>query len=533
MLRQFGRRSIYVRLILFTVTIIAISTAFQFLFVYTVLDRDVREMAVSHQLTTAAYIAKDVDDKITLRLDFLRVAAGQFPPGAERSVEQARRWLDGNVSYRLIFPAGLALYDANGAQVAETAARGGQPADISQEKWFQAALKSRGPLIAKLYRTAPDADPFMTMAAAIRGPDGAVAAIITGTTAVLEENFLKPVYEQKIGEAGGVLVIDPDANIIITSSNRPQLLAPAAPPGVNSIHDKARAGWRGVGETTAASGRHVLSAIVSIPAAGWFLVAHQPTDQAYRPVWKVERNLLVVSTVIIGGTLVGLYLLLNYMLGPLSEAARRLHAMARQDAPVDFLTVRRDDEIGQMVTGFNSLLTTLREREDELRENEALMQHMAHHDALTGLPNLQLFRDRLRQSLGYAERNAGSLAVLYLDLDRFKPINDTYGHHIGDAVLKEVAGRVSGVLRKNDTFARIGGDEFAIILADAADKPEQADSVVEKCRKAITQPMSVEGLDVSVGVSIGIAHFPADGATEAELVQAADNRMYQAKRSRH
>lgn len=531
MLRQFGRRSIYARLVSFTVAVIAISTAFQFLFVYTVLDRDVRELAVSHQLTTAAYIANDVDDKIKLRLDFLRVAAGQFPAGAERSVEQARRWLDGNVSYRLIFPAGLALYDASGAQVAETAARGGQPGDISEENWFEAALKSPGPIIAKLYRAVPGGDPFLTMATTITGPDGTVVAIITGTTAILEENFLKPVYQQKIGEAGGVLVIDPVANMIVTSSNRPQLLAPAASPGVNPLHDKARTGWRGVEETTAASGRRVLSAIVSIPAAGWFLVAHQPTNQAYLPVWKVERNLLVVSTAIIGGTLVMLYLLLRYLLGPLTEAARRLHAMARQDAPVDFLTVRRDDEIGQMVTGFNSVLTTLREREKELRDNEALMKHMAHHDALTGLPNLQLFRDRLTQALGHAERSGGSLSLLYLDLDRFKPINDTYGHHIGDVVLKEFAQRVSGVLRKNDTFARIGGDEFAIILADAADKLGQAASVAEKCRKAITAPILAEGLVVSVGVSIGIAHFPVDGTTDAELVQAADSRMYEAKRN--
>jgi diguanylate cyclase (GGDEF)-like protein len=532
MLLQFGRRSIYVRVILFTVAIIAASTALQFLFVYTVLDRDVREMAVSHQLTTASYIAKDVDDKIKLRLDFLRVAAGRFPVGAERVAAQAQQWLNGNVSSRLVFPAGLALYSVTGQLVAETQARAGQPADISQEKWLQAALKSPVPIIATLYRPEPSADPFMTMAVAIPGPDGQPVAIITGTTAILEENFLKPVYEQKLGDSGGVLVIDPQANMIVTSSNRPQLLAPAAAPGVNPMHDKARTGWRGVGETTAASGRRVISAIVSIPAAGWFLVAHQPTDQAYRPVWKVERNLFAVSTLIIVGTLVGLYLLLSYLLGPLTEAARRLHAMARQEASVDFLTVRRHDEIGQMVTGFNSLLTTLREREDELRLNEAQMKHMAHHDALTGLPNLQLFRDRLTQGLGHAQRSGGSLSLLYLDLDRFKPINDAHGHHIGDAVLREIAQRVSGVLRKNDTFARIGGDEFAIILADAADKPGQVDNVAEKCREAITAPILADGQEVSVGVSIGIAHFPADGTTDAELVQAADKRMYQVKGAR-
>jgi diguanylate cyclase (GGDEF)-like protein len=153
---------------------------------------------------------------------------------------------------------------------------------------------------------------------------------------------------------------------------------------------------------------------------------------------------------------------------------------------------------------------------------------MAYHDALTGLPNLQLFRDRLTQGLHYAQRHEGGLALLYLDLDGFKPVNDRYGHAAGDAVLQEIARRVSGLLRKSDTVARLGGDEFAVILTGS---PDTAGLVAEKCREAICLPIRFEGHDISVGVSIGIACFPGDGASEEELLRKADGAMYEAKRS--
>jgi diguanylate cyclase (GGDEF)-like protein len=210
----------------------------------------------------------------------------------------------------------------------------------------------------------------------------------------------------------------------------------------------------------------------------------------------------------------------SYLLRPLTDVALRLHAMARGDVPVDFLSQQRHDEIGLIATGFNSLLT-------RLRESEAAMTHMAHHDALTGLPNLQLFRDRLTQALHYAQRHDGGLTLLYLDLDGFKPINDNYGHPAGDAVLREVAQRILGILRKSDTVARLGGDEFAVILSDSGDN---AELVAEKCRAAIRRPMQFEGHEIAVNVSIGIAYFPIDGTNEEELRKKADAAMYRAKR---
>jgi diguanylate cyclase (GGDEF)-like protein len=531
MVRQFGGRSIYVRLTLGALLVIGVSTGLRLLFVITVLNHDITEMGRSNQLSTATYIAKDVGAGLETRREFLRLAARHFPIGAEESADRAKRWLDGNVSYRLLFPAGLALYDVAGATIAATWQETGPAPAAAGQPWLQRAIDTPDPIVAQLYRSGSEATPSLLMAMAVRDGTGRPLAVIAGATALLEANFLKPVYEQTIGETGGVLVVDPVANQIVVSSNRPQILAPAAAPGVNPLHDKARAGWRGIGETTAASGRKVLSAIVSIPGSDWFLVAHQPIDQAYRPAERVKKNMLIVDALCVVVATVVIYVSLGYLFGPLIYAAQRLHAMARKDEPVDFLPVRRHDEIGEIVTGFNSLLRTLREKEEQLRENEALMKHMAYHDALTGLPNVTLFRDRLTQSLSYALRSNGSLTLLYLDLDGFKPINDRHGHSAGDAVLREIARRVSSLLRRNDTFARIGGDEFAVILADPEHTENQAQIVVDKCRDAICRPIDIGGMAISVGVSIGVAHFPDDGATEAELLERADSAMYRAKRA--
>jgi len=514
-LERFGSRSLYVRLTLFAALIVVLSTVVRLVVVTTLLDRDARKTAGENQFATATYIAKDVDARIRLRFDFLRLAAERF---TDDSKGKASRWLEDSLSYRLLFSGGLALYDPTGTLIAETATPGQQPASVAGQDWFAKALDSQGPLIARLYRAGDR--PFMTMATAVRDSSGRPLALLTGTAGLIEDNFLKSVYEQKVGEAGSVLVVDPVANLLVTSSLGPKFLAPAAPPGINPLHDKGRSGFRGVGETVNADGQQVLSAMVSIPAAGWFLVVQEPTDQAYRPVWLLKNNFVLFGgiSVLVASFIV--YSILAYLLGPLTEAAGRLHAMAQNDEPIDFLPLRRNDEIGMIVTCFNSLLANLREK-------EALVSHMAYHDALTGLPNLQLFRDRLTQGLHHAQRQRSDLALLYLDLDGFKPINDKYGHAAGDAVLQEIARRVTSLLRKSDTVARIGGDEFAVILAESGD---DGVLVAEKCREVVSHPISFEGQTVSVGVSIGVARYPIDGTTEEELLRAADDAMYQAKR---
>ena len=165
----------------------------------------------------------------------------------------------------------------------------------------------------------------------------------------------------------------------------------------------------------------------------------------------------------------------------------------------------------------------------ELEEARTQANHRATHDALTGLPNRTLFFDRLSHLVARAGREVERFAVAYLDLDEFKPINDTFGHATGDQVLIQTGIRLHEGLRRSDTVARLGGDEFGVLLERVADRP-MAESVVETLRRAVGQPIEIEERVVRIGFSAGIALFPEDGQDAQTLMDAADAAMYRLKR---
>ncbi len=159
---------------------------------------------------------------------------------------------------------------------------------------------------------------------------------------------------------------------------------------------------------------------------------------------------------------------------------------------------------------------------------EEQIKHLAYHDVLTGLPNRLLFKDRLTVALSHAQRDRSWLAVLFLDLDRFKVINDSLGHNIGDQLLQSVAARVQSCVRESDTVARLGGDEFTLLLP-ALNHSEDAALVAEKILEAVRYPFHIEGREFFITTSIGVSLYPEDGSDAATLIKNADTAMYQAK----
>ncbi|CAA7621917.1 EAL domain-containing protein [Magnetospirillum sp. SS-4] len=164
----------------------------------------------------------------------------------------------------------------------------------------------------------------------------------------------------------------------------------------------------------------------------------------------------------------------------------------------------------------------------EMRRKDDRIRHLAFHDALTGLANRSLLNDRLEHTIALAQREKRRIAVLFLDLDRFKAVNDTLGHDVGDQLLRVVAKRLQDLVRTTDTVARLGGDEFVILLENPADENEVA-HVGERIVALINQPMDFDGQPAHVGTSIGIAMFPEDGADAVSLMKGADTAMYAAK----
>jgi diguanylate cyclase (GGDEF)-like protein/PAS domain S-box-containing protein len=176
------------------------------------------------------------------------------------------------------------------------------------------------------------------------------------------------------------------------------------------------------------------------------------------------------------------------------------------------------------VTGFASLVQDITER----LNTERTIHYMAHHDALTGLPNRRLMQDRLNQAIMAARRKQRHVAVLFLDLDRFKVVNDTLGHDTGDFILKDVARRLVTCIREVDTVSREGGDEFVVILPDL-ERPENARVVADKILEELSRPVEIGGHEIHVTPSIGISHYPNDATDVHQLLKHADNAMYQAK----
>ncbi|MFC1706868.1 diguanylate cyclase domain-containing protein [Planctomycetota bacterium] len=163
-----------------------------------------------------------------------------------------------------------------------------------------------------------------------------------------------------------------------------------------------------------------------------------------------------------------------------------------------------------------------------LREEEHRLRTLAYKDSLTGLPNREFFRDRMAHALKVAARRKGRVALLFVDLDDFKIVNDSHGHHLGDRVLAEVAGCLLTAVRGSDTVARLGGDEFGILLEDVESSAD-AEMAAERIGRTMGQPIVLDGHDYKVGVSVGISQYPQDGADAEGLLRLADQAMYRAK----
>ena len=179
----------------------------------------------------------------------------------------------------------------------------------------------------------------------------------------------------------------------------------------------------------------------------------------------------------------------------------------------------------------NDLRQTMQRLQREIQRvkaSEASFTHLAQHDALTNLPNRLLVSDRMEQAIGQARRYGRRAALLFLDLDNFKNINDSLGHDAGDELLKEVAERLQGAVREMDTVSRQGGDEFLIVLTDVADL-DAISAAANHVLNTMTQPFSLKGMQIVTSVSIGVALYPEDGDDFAALLKHADLAMYQAK----
>jgi diguanylate cyclase (GGDEF)-like protein len=515
--------SILTRLLLIGISLVVIALVGRYFVLSKFLRDDITRVVSQQQWSLATYAARDIDHKITQRQAFLQHLAARLPAADLQRPAALAGWVASVQGTQTLFSAGLLVTDPSGKALtpAPAAARGHAGPWLPPEVLH--TLANGRVHVGRAQRYGPAAEPVLPMMLQLTDGVGRPVAVLIGLTYLSDPAFLDNLMKSRIGlSTGGFLLISPQDRLFVAASQPDMVLRPTPPEGVNTLHDQAMAGYRGTGVTVNAQGVEEISAMATVPSTGWFVVARIPTSEALVTVDHAKtfmfRNALFSMAVFLSIFITALYLLLR----PLLRAKAQAEQMSLGLAPMEPLPVHGRDEVGTLIAAFNRLLDKLNEQNDALAV-------AAHHDALTGLPNRVLLSDRLHQALAHAARHETAVAVLFLDLDLFKPINDTLGHEAGDRVLQEVARRLTAIVRGTDSVARIGGDEFVVLLCELTLPARAAtDRVAQQIIAALREPIEVAGTQRTIGVSIGCVIGNARSTPEGLLLKA-DHLMYKAK----
>jgi diguanylate cyclase (GGDEF)-like protein len=519
--------SIITRLILFGTAIAIVTATGRYFMIADFLREDLERVVSAQQEALAGYVARDIDFKIQERQKMLKRLTEALPIELIDRPGELRAWLGERHEFQPLFSQGLFLTDVRGIAIADYPVLPNRTgASYHDRDYIQAALNG-GTAVGRVILGRAANQPIVPIAVPVKDSTGKVLAVLAGITATAAPGFFDLLQQIRIGETGGFLLIDPKEQVFVAATKPELILQPTAAPGINALHDKALKGWRGSGITLNAQGIEEIAAFASVPSTGWFVVARLPTAEAFSSVKRAQHYVIRNAAIIISIFIVILVGGLAYIFRPLATAADHAMRMTSGDLPLAPLPVAREDEVGHLTAAFNRLL-------EKLMASRAELAQMASHDPLTGLPNRLLLADRMHQTLARSNRNGTGLAVLFLDLDSFKPINDRLGHEAGDLALIEIARRLSSVVREADTLARVGGDEFVVVIGDLDGVGELAQSaacaVASKCIEVLSTPMNIKNEMQSVGISIGIA-MGTGASSFDDLLSAADTAMYRAKQT--
>lgn len=520
------------RLIALGVSLVLASAVLRLLIALPPVKDLLRDLVADQQLSIASYVARDIERSIEQRRTAIQLMAHSFPRELLDQPGALSDWLLERQRLLASFRGGLYAIDTEGTSLlgGSSSVSESEPIDFRGEEWFLAALNTHAPIVSGPQRGFAAGEPIIAFAMPVRDDEGHSVAVLAGFVRLDASGFLQGLLRHSRDTGGGLLLISPADKVFVSASDPSLILKPTPGPGVNLLHDRAMEGYRGTGTTINAAGIEELAAIASIPGTGWFVVARLPVKEAFAPIQLLQSMILNSTVVALVVVLGALLLLLSRILTPLTNTARAIRDMADGKRELGQLAITRNDEVGELVQGFNRLVGRLREKEEALKDTEARLSFMAHHDALTGLLNRGILDDRLQQAVERAARNGTSFAVLFFDLDQFKPINDRWGHEVGDAVLVQVAKRLAQGRRRTDTVARFGGDEFIVLLIDLDDAHRNAGKIAEEYLARMRQPYHVGEHTLALTVSIGIAVYQGGPLTAGHLLSQADMAMYRAKR---
>jgi diguanylate cyclase (GGDEF)-like protein len=511
--------SVATRLLLLALCIVTIGMVVRYFTLISFLREDLSQAVVGQQQALASYVAHDIDGKLSQRQSVLQNLASTLPPALLAQPGALHAWLKQHLAINPWFSEGVTVFTPRGLALTRYSPQLGSSTFLTLDPVLLNSGRTGDVAIGR-----PRLDPrrkiaVLSIVAPIKNRRHQVTALLVGTTALSSPGFLDSLMPQNNNRTpGGLLLVSPRDRLMVTPSVSGLQLSRA-----NPALTSAAAPIANQSDISSTAGETVIAS-AAVPSTGWRVVAYLPGSIVFSAISKVQHFFFKnAALAIVAFTLItGCGLLLVFR--PLFHAARHADRMTRGELPLEPLPALRNDEVGHLIAAFNRLLS-------KLRHHQAELARMAHHDPLTGLPNRMLLSDRLQQVLAQAKRKQTRVGLLFLDLDGFKQINDTFGHKAGDEALRQIAQRLNSMIRQEDTLARIGGDEFVLLLSDlGVDAQEAVNTVAAKCIQALDTPIKIADQACLVGVSIGIAIGNQDSTSDA-LLQAADRAMYLAKKT--
>jgi diguanylate cyclase (GGDEF)-like protein len=488
------------------------------------LQKSIMELLSAQQFSLVTAAATDLDEKLNIRAAALTYVANEIPEAVKRNPAALQKLIRERPALKASFDR-IFVFSVTGTLLASMPdLPGAKTVNVSDRGYFQDTLSKRRSVISAPFRGKLKGQPAVMITAPVRDAHGNVVAILGGSLDLLERNFLGQIGTEKVGKTGYYYVVAKGPPpVIVSHPDKKRVMTEAPDATQNQSLALALAGFEGTLEGTNSTGLHGLFSFKSLKSTSWVLATVLPATEAFAPIHDMQKKTLLITISVSLFFAPLIWVLVYRLLDPLKTLATSMREFQthgfKSTAEVTELPILCQDEIGALTGEFNALI---RERQEAERQ----LEHMARHDGLTGLPNRSLFSDRLAQAVARNQRNGKPFALMYLDIDHFKSINDTLGHAAGDALLVSFAAMLSGCVRSADTVARLGGDEFVVLL-EAVGGLHNAEAVAQKIVEATrAMPQGATRITTSLGVAY------VESALKRDLpgiVKQADAAMYEAK----
>jgi diguanylate cyclase (GGDEF)-like protein len=426
---------------------------------------------------------------------------GDFP-AFHRQAQEVERALD---------VINIVLIDGAFQQRVNTIRPPGTPLPVESNPPTRAIFQTGRPLTTDLFLAPIMKKHAVAVAVPVLREDKVLYAL--GAT-IRPERLSGILSRQRLAPGWTGAIIDSAGTVVVRSRQVATFVGTRESP---SLIRRIGAAPEGYLETSTPEGIRVVSAFSRSAASNWAVVLEMPSEELAGELWRSLRWLLAAMVLLFSASLGLAWGIGNTIARAISGLTRfaTLIGEGRQIGATPRLGLREADEVGHALASASQKLLTA--------------EHDAHHDALTGLANGRLFHEFVNRQLALCRRNRTSLAVLFIDLDGFKSVNDRCGHEIGDRLLRSVAGRLASSIRSSDVAARLGGDEFAVLLVNP--DLDRVPALVRKILDVVSAPYEIDGHALQISASVGVAPYPGCGESSEQLLKRADEAMYDAKSS--